>query len=91
MCEYETSRAYNLKKHKIRKHPDGSAEVLRCSECEYTTYFKSNLKFHEKSKHQGFRHMCDQCEYTAVHKHTLLKHIKTKHQQQDPEFKMESY
>ena len=45
-----------------------------CDQCEYVAKKFSQLKDHQKAKHDGIRYPCDQCEYTAMKISNLKAH-----------------
>ena len=70
----------NVKPQTSRKRKKvGSKDVHSCDQCDYSAYNTSNLKVHNKSKHEGIRYPCDQCDYAATTAHSLKIHNEAKH------------
>ena len=55
----------------------------RCDQCEYKCSYRSNLRRHIMSEHQGIRYHCEKCGYAAKDKGALSTHIKTVHDRKE--------
>ena len=52
---------------------------FRCETCDSHFVYKSSLKKHVKSVHEGLIYSCDQCKFEAKQQRTLLGHKQTIH------------
>jgi len=81
-CDYIGTQ-FALLCHKKSKHEVRYRVhvIYSCDQCEYVATFKSHLKQHKESKHDGVRYPCNQCKYSAADQSTLRRHQKSKHEE----------
>ncbi|KAL7634343.1 UNVERIFIED_CONTAM: hypothetical protein RMT77_014720 [Armadillidium vulgare] len=72
LCNYKTNIRCNLKRH-LPTHID-PVSTYYCSECEYFTRRKDNLKIHFLNHYEG-QFKCFECSYETSDKRTLNRHI----------------
>ena len=53
---------------------------VKCTHCDKTFSFLSDMKIHVKAVHEGVKYSCDQCEFQCGYKSFLRKHIKRVHE-----------
>ena len=82
ICDFETHKTYDLKKHQKvhEKEPSDHIAVQTCSECDKTFETKKTLIAHNKTHTKENRVQCLICEKSFSHKGNLLKHNSTQHQ-----------
>ena len=78
-----TTRKSTLKEHKLKKHPIGGehVNVIRClyEGCTHQTMYKSTLKYHIESKHEGivrFRCQNMNCSFGTNQQKRLKEHTR---------------
>ena len=53
--------------------------INECPSCNYTSKFKSNVRQHIRSIHEGKKYPCKLCDKVVSHPSHLIKHIKSFH------------
>ena len=56
-----------------------SMDLYSCTQCEFTTKTRYNLKSHIGYRYQGIRYGCKQCHYQATTTSHLKRHVTTVH------------
>ena len=76
----DLSKVKNLKNHVTGVHK--KARDFLCSECDYASSYKSDLKKHKESVHGGSdkKYKCDHCPYQTHERRNLRNHIKGVHE-----------
>ena len=59
------------KQHGVKKY--------KCNYCNFRSDNQSNLKKHEKAKHENELFKCEQCEYKTPRKDKIRQHTRSKH------------
>ena len=77
VCDFATTRSYDLKNHIKVKH---EGKKFPCNQCSYEASKKSYLKQHQRIKHEGFVFACDQCDYVCCTKKRIEHHKATIHE-----------
>ena len=54
-------------------------QKLQCSQCDYQTVMKENMKSHVQGQHEGIKYPCTECPFTAAQLTNLRKHMLAKH------------
>jgi len=54
-------------------------DLYSCTQCEFTTKQRYNLKSHIAYKHEGIRYECSYCQYKATTTSHLRRHVTKQH------------
>ena len=76
-CGFIAKFGGNLAEHRKKDHVNERSH--KCSDCEYSSNVKCNLRQHVESKHSGVRYECQECEYKATTQGNLKVHSRIKH------------
>ena len=77
-CNYEGTQKTNLGRHMEAEHGTEPAQG-KCTECDFTTSTKGELKENYKVDHGGTRFKCDKCSYEGTQKDKLGRHMEAEH------------
>jgi len=74
-CNAELCTKRWLREHIKKIHPELQEEKVECDIC-LSHFYKSELQFHKKSKHEGKRFRCDYCggEFQNLPRHIACVH-----------------
>ncbi|CAH2222399.1 jg21787 [Pararge aegeria aegeria] len=86
-CNYTTKYSTALQRHITIKHTAREPRTLtdeekktmplhKCSDCDYTSYFKWNLNAHKRKHKLEKQFKCKYCDYATAYRHNFLKHNK---------------
>ena len=64
---------------------EGSLSGMRvvlylCDQCTYKAKYKSTLRKHMESIHEGLCYSCDHCGFRSTRKSSLARHVKSEHE-----------
>ena len=79
LCEFSATSNKALVKHYSENHE--GTKVHSCSDCDYTTNFKRQLRIHNEAEHLGKSYSCEQCDFKTVWSSYLRIHINSRHLQ----------
>ena len=83
VCDYKTSRNFDLKKHTDSVHE--GIKPFKCNICEYECARNDRLKKHIDSVHEGIKPFkCKICDYRTAEKRKLMGHIESVHERIKP-------
>ena len=67
--------------HRHMKFCKNAEKQFKCSECDFSTNYKSSLQVHFQSKHLRPKdakgeHVCPKCKRQYYHKHQMISHLR---------------
>ena len=75
MCDYAAKTTYQLSRHKLRKHNDGTR--FQCSQCSKSYGVASDLTRHEKTVHETPMFVCEVCNKSYKSSRGYEDHLKS--------------
>lgn len=75
-CMFKTAYCNSLKSHMT--NCTGGEPSYFCSQCEYKTFDKKSLEYHERIHNDETNplYSCDHCEYETIYETNLARHVK---------------
>ena len=75
----QCGKTFNTKEALCSHKYTHKSEKFACKKCSYESSYKSGLKRHTETIHEGIKHQCPKCDFQARNKGYLSIHIQTKH------------
>lgn len=72
-CDFSTKTKDQIALHNKRSQSDTE---LKCTECNYVTFFKCQFATHQKCH---YAHKCPDCSFTCKQKYDFQRHVATAH------------
>lgn len=76
-CPFQTLTMDTMKKHELTHKDLSEVESYACSDCGYTTKWKSSMTRHMLRHTEDYRFQCERCDYKAKHKSAMTVHMLT--------------
>lgn len=73
-CDFTAIRVSVLQRHSLT-HVSNEGDILKCSECSYSTNNEALLKMHRKRHLKKSAHSCRFCSFSTMYKQKLVKHL----------------
>ena len=81
LCAHQATTKGCLKRHVKNVHQNNLKDILKCTECDFTTKYKTSLNTHIQVKHTSVKkyYECDLCSFRAALSGNLKAHTRRMH------------